>query len=193
MTRSLTRTLPRLVVTGALVSTLTAPFGLGFGKRRRHCGRHHHHQDTATASYTDGNGNALQHRIEQRRDVRAELAVGRDQRTPARRTSRRIKVVVDPFVITNTGNGSGNFTGVTGTIGTGTSTGTGSLVGYTLANDANCTVAAPCSAAQLQTDLQTAAYLTGARRHAERRRRLQGHERGDVRDDAGRDRQHADR
>jgi len=110
--------------------------------------------NTATASYTDGNGNAYTTNSNTVTTT-VQNAPSVSVTPPTAQTVSPGQVVVDTYTLTNTGNGPANFTlPAAATVGT-----NGTLVGYVIAGT-TCTAAAPCTLANANTAL--AALATSA-------------------------------
>jgi hypothetical protein len=103
--------------------------------------------NTATASYTDGNGNSYTTNSNTVTTT-VQNAPSVSVTPPTAQTVSPGQVVVDTYTLTNTGNGPANFTLPTAaTVGT-----NGTLAGYVIAGT-NCTAAAPCTLANANTAL----------------------------------------
>jgi hypothetical protein len=103
--------------------------------------------NTATASYTDGNGNNYTTNSNTVTTT-VQNAPSVSVTPPTAQTVSPGQVVVDTYTLTNTGNGPANFTlPAAATVGT-----NGTLAGYVIAGT-TCTAAAPCTLANANTAL----------------------------------------
>jgi hypothetical protein len=104
--------------------------------------------NTATASYTDGNGNSYTTNSNTVTTT-VQNAPSVSVTPPTAQTVSPGQVVVDSYTLTNTGNGPANFTlPAAATVGP-----NGTLAGYVIAGSTTCTAATPCTLANANTAL----------------------------------------
>ncbi len=114
-------------------------------------------QNTATASYNDGNGNSYttnSNTVSTTVQNAPSLSVA----PPTAQNVAPGQIVVDTYTLTNTGNASGTFAIPTGTPATVGANGT--LAGYVIAGT-TCTAAAQCNITQANTALAGVSVLPG--------------------------------
>ncbi len=146
MTRSLKRTSWRFAMTAVAVFGFTAQFGQGSAIAAATAPATVI-SNTATASYTDGNGNSYTTNSNTVTTT-VQNAPSVSVTPPTAQSVSPGQVVVDSYTLTNTGNGPANFTlPAAATVGT-----NGTLAGYVIAGT-TCTAAAPCTLANANTAL----------------------------------------